>query len=71
MPQYTTADLFWSRTFGKLEAKATIKNLTGSRGATYGGYSQYVSLPAGGSVASYYYYPSDPRSVFFSMEYQF
>lgn len=71
MPEYTTADLFWSRAFGKLETKVTMKNVTGSTTSSYGGYSKYVTLPAGGSVATYYYFPSDPRSVFLSMTYKF
>jgi iron complex outermembrane receptor protein len=71
MPEYTTADLFVERRFGKLEAKVTVKNLTNSNGTTYGGYGKYVSLPAGGSVATHYYYPSDPRSVFLSLNYHF
>ncbi len=71
MPAYTTADLFWARSYGKLDTKVTVKNVAGVNYAPYGGYSGYVSTPGGGSVASYYYYPSDPRSVHLSMTYQF
>lgn len=70
MPAYTTADLFWSRTYGKLDARFTVKNLLGENYAPYGGYG-FVSLPGGGSGYRYYYYPSDPRSVYLSMSYQF
>jgi iron complex outermembrane recepter protein len=70
MPAYTTADFFLSRTYGKLETKLTIKNLTGENTASYGGYG-FVSMPAGTGKYSYYYYPSDPRSVYLSMNYQF
>jgi len=68
MPDYTTADLFWSRTYGKLAARVTVKNLLGNTYAAYGGYG-FVSLP-GGADYRYYYYPSDPRSVYLSLSYQ-
>ncbi|RFO98716.1 hypothetical protein DIC66_02210 [Rhodoferax lacus] len=70
MPAYTTADLFWSRSYGKLETKLTVKNVTGETYAPYGGYG-FVSLPGGGGASTYYYYPADPRSVYLSMNYQF
>jgi iron complex outermembrane recepter protein len=70
MPAYTTADVFWARTYGKLETKVTVKNLTGETYAPYGGYG-FVSTPGGGGMNSYYYYPADPRSMHLSMSYQF
>ena len=70
MPDYTTADLFWSRTYGKLGARMTVKNLLGETYAPYGGYG-FVSLPGGANGYRYYYYPSDPRSVYLSLSYQF
>ena len=70
MPAYTTVDVFWARTSGKLETKVTIKNLMGSTYSTYGGYG-FVSTPGGTGMSSYYYYPSDPRSLFVSMNYRF
>jgi len=70
MPAYTTLDVFWARTFGKLDTKVTVKNVTGSTYATYGGYG-FVSMPGGNGMNSYYYYPSDPRSVFLSANYRF
>ena len=70
MPAYTTLDVFWARTFGKLDTKVTVKNVTGSTYSTYGGYG-FVSMPGGNGMNSYYYYPSDPRSVFLSMNYRF
>ena len=70
MPAYTTADVFLARSYGKLETKLTVKNLTGSTYATYGGYG-FVSTPGANGMNSYYYFPSDPRSVFLSMVYRF
>jgi outer membrane receptor protein involved in Fe transport len=70
MPAYTTVDLFWARNSGKLETKVTIKNLMGSTYSTYGGYG-FVSTPGGNGMNSYYYYPSDPRSLYVSMTYRF
>jgi iron complex outermembrane receptor protein len=70
LPAYTVADLFWTHTSGKLETKVTVKNLAGSSYATYGGYG-FVTMPGGTGANSYYYYPSDPRSVFVNMTYRF
>lgn len=70
MPAYTTVDVFWTRTSGKLDTKVTIKNLMGSTYSTYGGYG-FVSTPGGTGMNSYYYYPSDPRALFVSMNYRF
>lgn len=70
MPAYTTADVFWARSYGKLETKVTVKNIADLNYASYGGYG-FVSAPAGGGGNSYYYYPADPRSVQLSMTYQF
>ena len=70
MPAYTAVDVFWAHTSGKLDTKVTVKNLMGSTYSTYGGYG-FVSTPGGNGMNSYYYYPSDPRSVFVSMSYRF
>ncbi len=70
MPAYTTLDVFWAHTVGQIDTKVTVKNLTGATYATYGGYA-FVSLPKGMGMDSYYYYPSDPRSVFLSVNYRF
>lgn len=70
MPAYTTADVFWTRTDGKLVTKLTIKNIAGKSYANYGGYG-FVSLPGASGANSYYYFPSDPRSIYLSMNYQF
>jgi hypothetical protein len=70
MPDYTTADVFVAHSFGKLEAKLTVKNLTGTTYSTYGGYG-FVSTPGANGSNSYYYFPSDPRSLFLSINYRF
>jgi iron complex outermembrane receptor protein len=70
MPAYTTLDVFWARTYGKLDTKLTVKNVTGINYAPYGGYG-FVSTPGGGGATTYYYYPSDPRSMYLSMDYAF
>ena len=70
MPAYTTLDVFWARTSGKLDTKVTVKNLMGTTYSTYGGYG-FVTTPGGNGMNSYYYYPSDPRSVFLSVNYRF
>jgi iron complex outermembrane receptor protein len=70
MPAYTTADLFWTRNYGKLDTKITVKNLTGSVYSNYGGYG-FVQGPAAGGASNYYYFPSDPRSVHLSATYNF
>lgn len=70
MPDYTTADVFVTHSVGKLEAKLTVKNLTGTTYSTHGGYS-FVSTPGANGLNSYYYFPSDPRSLFLSLNYRF
>jgi iron complex outermembrane receptor protein len=70
MPAYTTADVFWSRTYGQLDTKVTIKNVTGSVYSNYGGYGS-VQGPAATLNSSYYYFPSDPRSLHLSVSYRF
>ena len=70
MSAYTTADLFWSRTYGQLDTKLTIKNLTGSVYSNYGGYGS-VQGPAATLNPSYYYFPSDPRTLHLAVTYRF
>jgi iron complex outermembrane receptor protein len=70
MPAYTTVDAFWTRSYGQLETRLTVKNLTGKRYATYGGYG-FVSTPGGGGASSYYHFPSDPRALMLSVNYRF
>lgn len=70
MPAYTSADVFWSRNYGRLDAKVSIKNVTGSVYSNYGGYGS-VQGPAATLNASYYYFPSDPRSLHLALTYRF
>ena len=70
MPAYTTADLFWRFTQGRLDAKVTVKNITGSVYSNYGGYGG-VQLPGANLASSYYYFPSDPRAIHVGLTYSF
>jgi len=69
IPSYTLADIYTSYKSGKWDARVTVKNVANAHYATYGGMG-FVTLPSG-SDWSYYYYPSDPRSVFTSISYNF
>jgi iron complex outermembrane receptor protein len=69
MPAYTVADIFFNYADKNWETRLTIKNLGGANYATYGGYG-FVSTPGGGGNA-YYYYPSDPRSIYIMAKYRF
>ncbi|MBU3587276.1 TonB-dependent receptor [Polynucleobacter sp. 31A-FELB] len=68
MPSYTVGDLFASYKTNKWESRLTIKNVGGVNYSSYGGYGS-LSTPGGGLTSGYYYYPSDPRSVFLSVKY--
>lgn len=70
IPSYTSADLYANYKAGAWDARLTIKNIGNSHYATHGGMG-FVTLPGGGGDWSYYYYPSDPRSVFLSASYNF
>ena len=68
---YTAADIYASYKTDKWDGRITIKNVGNSHYATYGGMG-YVHLSPGASFGdTYYYYPSDPRSVFASLSYNF
>jgi iron complex outermembrane receptor protein len=70
MPSYTVTDFYLSRKINNWDLKLTAKNITNERYASYGGYQDKKD---GGSLfyKGYYYYPSDPRSVFASVSYNF
>lgn len=68
MPSYSVADIFTAYKSGSWESRLTIKNVGGANYATSGGYG-FVTLPGGNGASRYYYYPSDPRSVFLSVKY--
>ncbi len=74
IPSYTVADIYASYRRDKWDGRITIKNVGNSHYATYGGMG-LVHLTPGASFSNYgdtyYYYPSDPRSVFASVSYNF
>ena len=70
-PSYTVADVYLNYKAERWDARITIKNIANSHYATYGGIG-FVSQPASvGSGYAYNYYPSDPRSLFASVSYNF
>ena len=70
MPSYAVTDLFAAYKNGRWDGRLTIKNITNENYATYGGYG-FVGLPGASGGDRYYYYPSDPRSVFATLSYNF
>ncbi len=74
IPSFTVADVYASYKTRKWDGRITIKNIGNSHYATYGGMG-YVHLTPGSGFSNYgdtyYYYPSDPRSVFASVSYNF
>jgi iron complex outermembrane recepter protein len=68
MPSYIVSDLYLNKKINQWDFRLTVKNLTNERYATYGGY-QDKNNPS--FYAGYYYYPSDPRSVFATLSYNF
>ena len=69
IPSYTVADMYASYKTKQWDARITVKNIGNSHYASYGGMG-FVTFPSGADW-SYYYYPSDPRSVFASVSYNF
>ncbi len=69
IPSYTVADIYASYKTKQWDARITVKNIGNSHYASYGGMG-FVTFPSGADW-SYYYYPSDPRSVFASVSYNF
>ena len=68
MPSYIVSDLYLNKKINQWDFRLAIKNLSNERYSTYGGY-QDKNNPS--FYAGYYYYPSDPRSVFASLSYNF
>lgn len=68
MPSYTVGDVYATYKTGKWESKLSIKNIGNTTYSTYGGYGS-LTAPGGQLTTGYYYYPSDPRSVFLSVKY--
>ena len=70
IPAYTVADIYASYKTDKWDGRITIKNVGNANYATYGGIG-FVHLTPVAYGDAYYYYPSDPRSVFASVSYNF
>jgi iron complex outermembrane recepter protein len=63
MPSYVVADVYASYRYQSLEGRFTIKNVGGAQYATYG--------TGKGAFSSVSYYPSEPRSYFVNVRYNF
>ncbi|OWF66524.1 TonB-dependent receptor [Polynucleobacter hirudinilacicola] len=63
MPSYVVGDIFTSYKFMGIEGRLTIKNVGNAQYSTYG--------TGMGRFSTYSYYPSEPRSVFASVKYNF
>ena len=70
MPSYLVTDLYAGKKIDHWDLRLTVKNITNERYATYGGYQDKGDNGAS-FYKGYYYYPSDPRSVFISASYNF
>ena len=70
IPSYSTADVYLNYKTQKWDARITIKNLANTHYSTFGGIGWPEVTPTI-FLNSYYYYPSDPRSVFASVSYNF
>jgi len=63
MPSYVVGDIFTSYKFQAIEARFTVKNLGNAQYSSYGGVSSFSG--------SHFYYPSEPRSVYVTLKYNF
>jgi len=70
MPSYVVGDIYTAYKLGGWDTKLTIKNVGNASYATYGVYG-FVQLPGGTGANNYAYYPSNPRSYFFTARYAF
>lgn len=61
MPSYVIGDVFTSYKFQEIEARLTLKNIGNAQYSTFGGISSFSG--------AYYYYPSEPRSVYLTLKY--
>lgn len=64
MPSYVIGDIFTSYKYQGIEVRFTVKNVGNAQYASYGTAPSNVS-------SKYSYYPSEPRSVFASIKYNF
>lgn len=67
MPSYIVTDLYANKKLGNWNLNLTVKNVTNERYSTFGGLNKQTNY----AYSGYYYYPSDPRSVFASVSYNF
>jgi iron complex outermembrane receptor protein len=70
MPSYTVGDVFLNYKTGGWDSKFMIKNVGNALYSTYGGFTS-VQMADGSFANSYFYYPSDKRSYFFTTKYTF
>jgi len=63
MPAYVIGDIFTSYKFKGIEGRLTVKNVGNAQYSSYGGVSSFSG--------THFYYPSEPRSVFASLKYNF
>ena len=63
MPAYVVGDIFTSYKFQSAEVRLTVKNVGNAQYSTYGGVSSFSG--------NRFYYPSEPRSVFATLKYNF
>jgi iron complex outermembrane receptor protein len=70
IPSYTVTDMYANYKLDSWDARIIIKNITNTRYSTYGGMGFPETRPEY-ITTSPYYYPSDPRSVFASLSYNF
>ncbi|CAM8358505.1 TonB-dependent receptor [Candidatus Methylopumilus universalis] len=70
IPSYTVTDMYINYKMDSWDARIIVKNITNTRYSTYGGMGLPETSP-GILTYSPYYYPSDPRSVFASLSYNF
>lgn len=71
IPSYVVADVYAAYKSEHWDARVTIKNIGNSHYATYGGITSVSFQNAPLFRDSYYYYPSDPRSLLASVSYNF
>jgi iron complex outermembrane recepter protein len=71
MPAYTLFDFGFKQKIESWDLGVNIKNIFDKRYATYGGYGSGVELSPNNLGTSYYYYPGDPRAIFFTARHTF
>ncbi len=67
MPSYLVTDLYASKKINKWDLRLTVRNIANESYSTYGGYQD----KGASFYKGYYYYPSDPRSLFATVSYSF